>query len=565
MPHRSRPLHYATPPELRGRPSGRHPVVVVGGGPVGLTAAIDCALHGIPVLLLDEDDRVSTGSRAICWSKRSLEIFDRLGVAGRMVARGVTWKVGRLFHRDRLVYRFDLLPEDGHRMPAFINLQQYFVEEQLIERAAELPAVEMRWKSRVVGLDPAADGVTLEVETPEGRYAVAADWVLACDGARSALRRMMGLAFAGKVFEDRFLIADVRMTADFPTERWFWFDPPFHPGRSALLHRQAGNVFRIDLQLGWGADPEEERKPGRVVPRLKAMLGDAARFELEWVSVYTFQCRRLERFRHGRVLFVGDSAHQVSPFGARGGNGGIQDADNLVWKLALVLRGAAPEGVLDSYDEERGRAADENIRASTRSTDFIAPKGPGAQLFRDAVLALAVDAPFARRLVNSGRLSLPCALGGGSLQTPDGTPWEDGAGPGAPCPDAPVRTPDGLPGWLLNGLGHDFVLLVFADGPADLPDRTALAALRRHPAGLRALVVAPDAAAFGAADRGALAVLADGEGLARRRYGGRAGTVHLIRPDQHVAGRWPALDERAVWAALDRATGRAAPAAVAAA
>ena len=561
MPHTSLRLHYATPPELRGGAGGRRPVVIVGGGPVGLAAAIDCGLHGIPVLLLDEDDTVSTGSRAICWSKRTLEIFDRLGVAGRMVAKGITWKVGKLFHRDRLVYQFDLLPEAGHKMPAFINLQQYYVEEYLIERAAELPSVEMRWKSRVVGLTPTPDGVSLEVETPEGRYRVEADWVLACDGARSPVRKMMGLCFEGKVFEDRFLIADVRMTADFPTERWFWFDPPFHPGQSALLHRQADNVFRIDLQLGWGVDPEEEKKPERVIPRLRAMLGEAARFDLEWVSVYTFQCRRLERFRHGRVLFVGDSAHQVSPFGARGGNGGIQDADNLVWKLALVLRGTAPETLLDSYDEERIRGADENIRNSTRSTDFITPKGPGAQLFRDAVLSLAQDAPFARRLVNSGRLSLPCALDGCGLQTPDAEAWADGAGPGMPCPDAPIIDPNGLPGWLLNELGHDFVLLVVADSPADLPDRAALKALQRHPVGLRELVVTPDAAPFD----GEFAVLVDADGLARRRYGGLPGSVHLIRPDQHVAGRWPVLNDRAVWAALDRATGRAAESAVAAA
>ncbi|MBP2313119.1 FAD-dependent oxidoreductase [Azospirillum soli] len=561
MPHRSLPLHYATPPELRGETAGRRPVVIVGGGPVGLAAAIDCGLHGIPVLLLDEDDAVSTGSRAICWSKRTLEIFDRLGVAGRMLAKGITWKVGKLFHRDRLVYQFDLLPEAGHKMPAFINLQQYFVEEYLIERAAELPSVEMRWKSRVVGLTAAPDGVTLEVETPEGCYAVEADWVLACDGARSPLRKMMGLSFEGQVFKDRFLIADLRMAADFPTERWFWFDPPFHPGQSALLHRQADDVFRIDLQLGWDVDPEEEKKPERVIPRLRAMLGEAARFDLEWVSVYTFQCRRLERFRHGRVLFVGDSAHQVSPFGARGGNGGIQDADNLVWKLALVLRGAAPETLLDSYDEERIRGADENIRNSTRSTDFITPKGPGATLFRDAVLGLADDAPFARRLVNSGRLSLPCALDGLALQTPDSAEWEDGAGPGLPCPDAPIREPNGAPGWLLNELGHDFVLLVFADSPADLPDCAALKALQHHPAGLRELVVATDAASFD----GDFAVLTDAEGLARRRYGGRPGSVHLIRPDQHVAARWPVLDEGAVWAALDRATGRAATPASAAA
>jgi 3-(3-hydroxy-phenyl)propionate hydroxylase len=368
------PLPYSPAPELSGGPVRRWPVVIVGGGPVGLAAAIDCGLHGIPALLLDKDDRVSDGSRAICWAKRTLEIFDRFGVARPVVDRGITWKLGKVFHGDQLIYSFDLLPEEGHKHPAFVNLQQYYVESDLVERARQMPGVETRWQSRVVGLSEDGEGVVLEVESPDGGYSVAADWVIACDGARSPLRDMLGLDFVGKVFQDRFLIADVKMAAAFPTERRFWFDPPFHPGGSALLHRQADDVWRIDLQLGWDADPDEERQPEKVIPRLKAMLGEDAKFELEWVSVYTFQCRRLKRFRHGRVIFAGDSAHQVSPFGARGGNGGVQDVDNLIWKLALVIGGEAPNSLLDSYDEERILAADENILNSTRSTDFITPK-----------------------------------------------------------------------------------------------------------------------------------------------------------------------------------------------
>ncbi|HSK40043.1 MAG TPA: FAD-dependent monooxygenase, partial [Arenibaculum sp.] len=367
----------------------------------------------------------------------------------------------------------------------------------------------------------------------------------------------------GKVFEDRFLIADVRMTAEFPTERWFWFDPPFNPGRSALLHRQADGVWRIDLQLGRDADPEEERKPERVVRRLRAMLGDDVAFELDWVSVYTFQCRRLARFRHGRVVFIGDSAHQVSPFGARGGNGGIQDADNLVWKLALVLRGAAPETLIDSYDEERIPACDENILNSTRSTDFITPKSAGSRALRDAVLSLADSHDFARRLVNSGRLSLPASLDGSSLTTPDAGSWDGGsrdggARPGTPCPDAPMLDAAGEPAWLLDALGGRFLAMVFADAPGDLPPAGAAAALARHPAGCGVLVVADDGGTpWGAPWIAAgVPVLVDRAGLARRRYGGGPGSVHLIRPDQHVAARWKRFDVHAVLAALDRATGR---------
>jgi 3-(3-hydroxy-phenyl)propionate hydroxylase len=228
----------------------RHPVVVVGAGPVGLTAAIDLALRGVPVVLLDDADRIGSGSRGICWAKRTLEIFDRLGIGERLVEQGVTWKLGKVFLADELVFSFDLLPEDGHKMPAFINLQQYIVEKDLIDRARELDAVDLRWKNRLVGVEPRNDCVRLAIQTPDGSYSLDADWLIAADGARSTVRGALGLDFTGVSFEDKFLIADVRMAADFPTERRFWFDPLFHSGQSALMHRQPGNVWRIDLQLG---------------------------------------------------------------------------------------------------------------------------------------------------------------------------------------------------------------------------------------------------------------------------------------------------------------------------
>jgi 3-(3-hydroxy-phenyl)propionate hydroxylase len=292
-----------------------------------------------------------------------------------------------------------------------VNLQQYHFEECLVRRAQALPELEIRWRHKVTGVIPGDARISLQVATDDGDYMLTCDWLVACDGARSPLRQMLGLDFEGQVFRDRFLIADIHMTSDFPAERRFWFDPPFHPNQSVLLHRQSDDVWRVDFQLGWDADPELERLPERIVPRLCAMLGPDARFEIEWASVYTFQCRRMQKFRHGRLLFAGDSAHLVSPFGARGANSGIQDADNLVWKLDLVLRGLAPEALLDTYDDERVAAADENLRNSTRSTDFITPKSTVSRTFRDAVLALARRHPFARTLVNSGRLSVPKVLG----------------------------------------------------------------------------------------------------------------------------------------------------------
>ncbi len=344
-----------------GADAAEHPVVIVGAGPVGLSLAIDLAQRGQKVVLLDDADRIGEGSRAICFSKRSLEFWDRLGIGQRMVDKGVVWSVGRIFHGNSQLYQFNLLPEPGHKRPAFINLQQFHAEAYLVDRVEELPAVDLRWRNKVVALESRNDTVALTVATPDGSYKMHAGYIVACDGARSSLRQMVGAEFSGQVFEDQFLIADVKMTAEFPTERWFWFDPPFHAGRSALLHKQPDDIWRIDLQLNRYADPAIEKQPENVRPRIARMLGHD-KFDFEWISLYKFQCRRMDRFIHGRVIFAGDAAHQVSPFGARGANSGLEDAENLSWKLDRVLRKQSPASLLESYHIERSAAADENIR-----------------------------------------------------------------------------------------------------------------------------------------------------------------------------------------------------------
>ena len=212
---------YTPSEEQRTGTVKRHPVVVVGAGPVGMTAAIDLAQKGVPVVVLDDDDTVSIGSRAVCYAKRALEVWDRLGSAQKMIDKGVIWKIGKVFHGDSQVYQFDLLPEPDHKIPAFINLQQYYLEEYLINDAKKTERVDLRWKSRVLSVKQQDDHVVLQVETPDGVYALEADWVIACDGAKSSIRKMLDLEFVGEVFQDRFLIADVVMKADFPAERWF--------------------------------------------------------------------------------------------------------------------------------------------------------------------------------------------------------------------------------------------------------------------------------------------------------------------------------------------------------
>lgn len=515
----------------------RHKAVIIGGGPVGLTTALDFAKQGIPCVILNRTNTVSIGSRAVCYAKRPLEIWDRLNVGERMIDKSVIWKVGKVFRDEELVYQFDLLTEDDHKIPAFINLQQYYLEEYMIDECQKQYGnlIDFRWNSKVISLVNNDDHVKLQVETKDGVYAIEADYVVACDGANSDTRKMLDMDFEGRFFQDRFLIADIVMKADFPAERWFWFNPPFHRDQSVLLHMQSDNVWRIDFQLGWDCDPEEEKKPENVIPRLKAMLGEDKEFELEWVSVYQFACRQLNDFRSGRVFIAGDAAHQVSPFGARGANTGVQDVDNLTWKLKLVMDGKAPDGLLDTYSEERVFAAADNLLNSSRSTDFISPKSGISKAFRDATLDLAQDYEFARPMVNSGRLSTPTPYANSSLNTADHDVFAGKMNPGTNCADAPI-TVEGEEGWFLNHIGNShFVVLTFDQNPN-------VHEINVNGIACDIIIVGKD--------------IKDPKGLLKERYDGTDATTYLIRPDQHVCARWRSFNDNHIVNALKRATGQ---------
>lgn len=414
---------FVPPPELRkqGGPT-RHPIVIVGGGLSGLTLACDLASRGRACVVLDEDDTIGVrgaSSRGIAYAQKSLEVFARLGIFERIREKGITWSVGVTKSGDDTVYSFNMQLSSQSEQPPFVNLQQFYLEWFLVDRIQELGFADLRWKNRVAAVEPHDDFVRLTVETPEGCYAIEAEWLIDATGSNSPIRDALGLQTHASRSADRWCITDVRFRKPMPIERWTWVDAPFNDGRAVWQHLMADDVWRLDYQMAPDADPEYVSRPEVAGDRIRRQLGDDVEFEFVWIGPYMYRHHLLDRFRDRRTLFIGDSAHVVSPFGARGGNTGIQDAANLGWKLDLVLSGKAHEALIDSYHDERHAAASENLTVTSRTARFLAPRSPAEHVLRRAAVALAKRYEFARPLVNTGRMSVPNAYPCSAL-SPDG-------------------------------------------------------------------------------------------------------------------------------------------------
>ncbi len=412
---------FVVPKELqikeRDRLNAHYPVVIVGAGLAGLTAAADLASKGIQVLLIDEDDTVGVrgaSSRGICYAQKSLEIFERLGTYRRIQEKGIQWSVGKTLAGNDVVYSFDLAKQNSHNastQPPFINLQQFYIEWFLVDLLQELEQVDLRWKSTLTAVSQDDNGVQITVSCPAGEYTVKTDWLIDATGIKSPIRDHFGLKTNPAVGEDRWCISDVRFKHKPPIERWTWVEAPFNENRAVWQHLMGDNVWRLDYQMAPDADPALISSPEVVSERLRAQFGPDIDFELVWVGPYGYRSHVLEQMRLQRILFLGDSAHVMSPFGARGGNSAIQDADNLGWKLALVLKGLLPAIYLDSYHSERHFAAEQNVAITNRTMRFLTPQTPMEKVFRKAVIDLAKQFEFAQSLVNTGRLSTPTEYG----------------------------------------------------------------------------------------------------------------------------------------------------------
>jgi 3-(3-hydroxy-phenyl)propionate hydroxylase len=510
---------FTPPPDLGADERLRYPVVIVGGGLSGLTLACDLAQRGVPAIVLDDDDSVGArgaSSRGICYAQKSLEVFDRLGIYERVAAKGITWSVGRTYSGDSEVYSFDLDADRVSVQPPFINLQQFYIEGFLVDRIRELGCVELRWRNRVARIEPRGDHVVVDVSTPAGDYVLEAGYLVDATGANSPIRNQLGLDAHPSRSADRWCISDVRFTQPLPMERWTWIDAPFNDGRAVWQHLMGDEVWRIDYQMAADSDPEAISQPEVTGSRLRRQLGPGVDFEFVWIGPYQYRDHLLERFRHGRVFFIGDSAHVVCPFGARGGNSGIQDAVNLGWKLALVVEGDADDALLDTYDAERHAAAVENLEVTSRTARFLAPRSPAEHTLRRAAIALARRHAFARTLVNTGRMSIPNPYAA--------SPWLPQGG--RSVQNVELHAADGSPTRLMHLLrdGSDLLALWFAPGAAE-----ADAALRAS-AGLPVRLV-------GVGGESRLPTLHDPAGTLARHVAAEPGTLCLIRPDGYLARR----------------------------
>src|SRR6266511_2844043 len=440
-----------------------------------MTAALCLARLGVPSVVLEAADGLSgAGSKSICVQRDVLEIFERVGLGRAMAARGVSWTLGRTYFRGTELFQIRFPPVATAAFPPFVNLGQAEVESFLLRAVEASELVEVRWSHRVEEVEQDEDGVTLTVAGPRGRERLAAPYAVACDGPRSTVRKALGVEFPGHSFPDRFLIADVRAKLPFPSERRFFFDPPFNPGRQVLVHPQPDDVWRIDWQIPGEVDLDGELASGRLDGRIRAVIGELP-YELVWASVYRFHQRAAGRFAAGRVFLAGDAAHLMSPFGARGLNSGVADAENVAWKLALVLEGRAPAELLGTYDLERRPAARENLAITDATMRFMVPPTSVHRLFRTAVLRGSLRIPALRRWVNSGKLSAPFVYASSPIVEPGAKAKGGGTAPGsgAVAPDAPCcLAPSGGVRRLRKVLGGGFVALYLpvdragADGAA---------------------------------------------------------------------------------------------------
>lgn len=533
---------FIRPPEMDG-PTDRKQVVIVGAGPIGMVLALLLEKWGVSSVILEAEAQVSEGSRAVAFTRRSQEILQLAGAIPPFVENGMTWNSGRSFYKGKEIYQM-VIPhdEDDRYQPVLNNSQQYW-EEYLVDYCNKSDLIDLRWQSRFVSLEDGEDGVTVTVDTPEGEYQMQADWLVASDGGRSAVRRFMGLRMDGFGFEGKFVITDFKAPdMNLPVERKVFFDPPWNMGNNVIVHRQPNDVWRFDYRVPDGEAPEYTLAPETIAERIRLimeMLDRDVEWELDWATIYSANTKTLTDYRHGHVLFAGDAAHLLPVFGVRGANTGLQDSENLAWKLGMIETQGASDTLLDNYSKERVKAAFEICEEAGKSTRVMDPPSHGYRVMRQVILSFSLTQDFCNILLN-WRTSRPHEYLDSEVNTPD----DDNA-------DFPAGFPDGTAArsvqigddrYLFDDFAFRFQLLVFTrpDSEAKVLDTAAL----RH----RDLM---NVIAVGAPIKGADAEVTDGHQHVFEKYGIEDHGMYLLRPDMHVCGRWQSVDLGKIDAQLD--------------
>ena len=504
--------HFDAPdPSERTAQNNVAPVAIVGAGPIGLTAALALAKEGVRSVVFDNKATFNDGSRAICVARPSYYILSQLGAVTPFLEKALGWTTGRTFYRDQKILEFKMPDSADEKYRPMYNIQQQYIEQFLFDAANAHELIEIRWQSEMTGVKETSDGTRITITDPNGDYTFDAPWLLACDGARSSVRKMRGHRLQGENYGGRYVIADIQMDHDYPTIRRALFDPQSLPGMTVLIHKQPDNIWRIDYQIEDDVDEGAALQEEEIRAKVTAVLNDIGydgSWELEWWSIYSANTLALDDYRDGSIFFVGDSAHIVPIFGVRGLNNGLSDAANIGWKLGWVLNGKAGEALLDSYTPERRGATLDVFANASKSTRFMTPNTRGSKLMRDAALSLALNHPFAGELANPRQMTAftyresPAVL-------PDDPTFTAGPCIGALMPDVQLES-----GFLSDRLGKGFTLLCF---DADLARQVS--------------------DAFASDDLLTVVSLSHPSAVSHK-FAAKEQSAYLLRPDMHIAGRW---------------------------
>ncbi|SDK50966.1 4,5-epoxidase [Glycomyces sambucus] len=478
-------------------------VLIAGAGPSGLVMGCALAARGVKVRVVDRADRPATTSRANILHARGVEVLTRLGALGDLPERALSPVGMTMYARGRELATMRFAPDASESVQALF-ISQADIETQLRQRL-EASGGRVEYGREVVGGAQDRGGVTVAFADGD---TLRAGWLVGCDGARSAVREQAGIAFPGVPVVERFLLADVRADWDRSREGsvgWFHTDGMV----LAIPMRGTGedDLWRVMADV---PDTSGRLTPDQILDQVRAVLrertGEAPGIrEAVWTSVFRVQRRLAADYRSGRLLLAGDAAHAHSPIGGQGMNTGIGDAENLAWKLALVVQGRAGAALLDTYTAERRPLAEVVLRNTTANTRLLAGATPATRFVRDRLLIPVMDLPAVQRRATRTASQLWVSYRRGPLGGRGPSPR-----PGDRVPDLPCTGPDGEPTGLHTALRTGWALVANTAHPE------LAATARRHLGPVASLL-------------------------------GTGATPMLVRPDGHLAWRGDDPDDLRHW------------------